>query len=1270
MINFRSRRFAVALRILIDEIAIYLWSLLFWRMSSVAYHEQIFIRAGWWVARAAEFSPVHRRRQKTLYAIVNRMYQLRPTLDGWSPYLMSLLSVKLAQEFEETGEIQKIDDAIELSQRTIDGALRGYWIPPMKSILWTMLKRRSGEHSSLNSIEQVTTSSVRRQGITFNQNDRAACLNNMGNMLSNRFDCTESIEDLNRAIDLYDEASQASLDDAHRAIPSKNLAGSLLTRHENTGSIEDIHRAIDLTNEMLEFHPHRPSVLHSLGRGLLLRFKRIGSMKDLNCAIEALDEALRSLSVDYPFETSTLLSNLALCLDYRFGRTGSMEDLNRAVDLGHEAVEVSLNKRRRSFSLFLLGISLRHRFDRTGSVKDLNRSIQVNTEALDSTPSKLVRAGILNNLGRGLSNRFKCTGSIEDLESSIELTEKALKIMPLDQPVRNRVLTSLSCSLSTRSAQKGSTEDLNRAIEVQCEALKLIPSNHPDRASDLSFLGGLLVLRHRITASFEDLDHAIQVTKEAMKETQIHQYDRLASLREFKYVLSYQYARDGDTETINRSVEVSNEILELLPLDHADRALWLTGLSVALYNRFRRLRSMEDINRAVQVIDEAIESTPLDVVERVDRLGILGINLDQRYQCTGSITDSDRAIETANEALRVAPSNHPRRTMALLTLGCILIKRLERTKSFDVIEPFLPVFKEAWSCNTAPTSDRIHAAELTAYLLDFKSDWDGSSALMGMAVELLALASPRWLKHADKEHGLKSHDGLASRAVSYALRASKEPYEILKLLELGRGIIAKFLMDLRGDILYVEQQQPSLAADFVSLRDELDKPANEAALWESSNALSLEIEDKRRREADEKLNKVIKEIRAQPELSDFLLPPTEDAFKLAAEFGPIIVINADSFRCDAFLIERHQIRVLNLPDLTIEDVEKRARSLQASRLAASYQTLSTLEWLWDTLAGPCLDALGYRIPVIDNNWPRVWWIPTGPLSHLPLHAAGRHMKGSTDTVLDRVVSSYSTSVKALIYGRRPNSQKAKDPVTPNALLVAMRDTPDLSSLPFAADEIHMLESLSPSLQLKPVSPRQNIRKDVLDHMKRSAIFHFAGHGKSNPIEPSQSCLLLDDWRTSPLTMGDLRDLRLQENSPFLAYLSACSTGENKAERLNDEGISILGACQLAGFRHVVGTLWEVSDRYCVDMARTVYETLRDEGMNDWAVAKGLHHAMRAMRDESIKASHQASNHMGSTSVADSGLNREGRDAKLSTSASRVKKESVNLFWVPYVHYGA
>lgn len=72
-------------------------------------------------------------------------------------------------------------------------------------------------------------------------------------------------------------------------------------------------------------------------------------------------------------------------------------------------------------------------------------------------------------------------------------------------------------------------------------------------------------------------------------------------------------------------------------------------------------------------------------------------------------------------------------------------------------------------------------------------------------------------------------------------------------------------------------------------------------------------------------------------------------------------------------------------------------------------------------------------------------------------------------------------------------------------------------------------------------------------------------------------------------------------------------GANEADRLADEGIHPVGAFQLAGFRHVVGTLWEVSDSHCVDMAKVLYKTMAAEGMTDGAVCRGFHWTVRRLR---------------------------------------------------------
>lgn len=414
-------------------------------------------------------------------------------------------------------------------------------------------------------------------------------------------------------------------------------------------------------------------------------------------------------------------------------------------------------------------------------------------------------------------------------------------------------------------------------------------------------------------------------------------------------------------------------------------------------------------------------------------------------------------------------------------------------------------------------------------------------------------------------------------AAAVSLKAGKDEHYALELLELGRCIIAGLLLEMRTDISLLKEQHPGLAAEFESLRDELDSPPGKAALLgeaalRSEAALlgdaapSWKLQANRRFEADRRFNEVITKIREQSGFQNFLLPPTYHELMAAADQGPIITVNVSSYRCDAFLIEKNRIIVLPLPDLKEEELKEKAQQ-------RSVGSTQTLQWLWDVAAGPILDALGHQCPPSDLSPPRVCWIPTGTLSHFPIHAAGYHTKGPAKTVLDRVMSSYGSSIKALVYGRRHSVRRATESAPEHALLVAMEQTSGLagSALPFAGEEVQMLESLCSSLRLKPVKPPQR-REDVLSHLRTCKVFHFAGHGQPDRQDPSRSCLLLEDWEESPLTVGDLRDYKIQESSPFLGYLSACSTSANKVDRLIDEGIHLASAFQLAGFRHVIGTL--------------------------------------------------------------------------------------------------
>jgi CHAT domain-containing protein len=60
----------------------------------------------------------------------------------------------------------------------------------------------------------------------------------------------------------------------------------------------------------------------------------------------------------------------------------------------------------------------------------------------------------------------------------------------------------------------------------------------------------------------------------------------------------------------------------------------------------------------------------------------------------------------------------------------------------------------------------------------------------------------------------------------------------------------------------------------------------------------------------------------------------------------------------------------------------------------------------------------------------------------------------------------------------------------------------------------------------------------------------------------------------------------------LAYLSACSTGYRNLEHV-DESLNLASAFQLAGFRHVIASLWPLNDSFGVMASRTFYSKLSD-----------------------------------------------------------------------------
>jgi hypothetical protein len=348
----------------------------------------------------------------------------------------------------------------------------------------------------------------------------------------------------------------------------------------------------------------------------------------------------------------------------------------------------------------------------------------------------------------------------------------------------------------------------------------------------------------------------------------------------------------------------------------------------------------------------------------------------------------------------------------------------------------------------------------------------------------------------------------------------------------------------------------------------------------------------------------------------------------------VAIINISAHRCDALIVTAAGVRLVSLPGLSGADTVQRARSflgamfaLRASdleeRLRAAKTITGTLGWLWDTVVTPLLPGLtGTGGPVAAGQRPRVWWCPTGPLTFLPLHAAGHHalsdqegdgqegdgQEGAGRAVADRMVSSYAPTLRLLGRAR----QAAADGIAGReALVVALPETPGETALPSADREARELAGRLG--QARVLLGSQATRESVGQALRRGPAWaHFACHGWQDVTDPSAGALVLHDGM---LTIGEVGGLRLDHAE--LAFLSACETNVG-GPALADEAITLATAFQLAGFRHVVGTLWRISDNLAPQAADHVYGLLTSPGgtgLSAAGTAMALDSAMRALRSE-------------------------------------------------------
>jgi CHAT domain-containing protein len=385
---------------------------------------------------------------------------------------------------------------------------------------------------------------------------------------------------------------------------------------------------------------------------------------------------------------------------------------------------------------------------------------------------------------------------------------------------------------------------------------------------------------------------------------------------------------------------------------------------------------------------------------------------------------------------------------------------------------------------------------------------------------------------ADREHSLTDYIGLV-RATIAAHCAAGDPGGAVVAAEAGRGIILGAELDSRTDLTELLAAEPALGQQFQQLRQRLNQSENRTRLWAEHDTL-------------------LAAIREAPGFAGFMLPPDLAELQAATEGGAAVLVNASHHRSDAIIVTADgPPRLVPLPKLTVDDVVSYALSL----LSNDYQRFpEMLDWLADTVVGPILNVLSHK---------RVWWLPTGVIGLFPLHAVA----------LDHVVSSYIPNLRTLAHARsRPV------PVVRRHLSVAMQHTPGFPNLPGTIRE-------AGGLLATQLVDAQATTNAVLTALTSSTWAHFACHASTHTAAPSASGLHLHDRM---LSLTEIARLRLPDAE--LAYLSACSTAHSGVDNA-DEALHLASACHLAGFRHVIATLWPLHDKVAATAAREFYRRM-------------------------------------------------------------------------------
>lgn len=916
-----------------------------------------------------------------------------------------------------------------------------------------------------------------------------------------------------------------------------------------------------------------------------------GKPAEVEHACQALREALAVMPEHDP-RRGFYLVNFSLVLQLRYEDSGDLRDAAESVQAARDAAPYpdagTPDKR-----LNALCTALRVWYEQTGESAALSEAITVARQAVDVIPDDDPNYGTcLANLALTLHALFMANGDTESLDEALSATRRAFDALDASDPRRQTGAMTLGNLLHSKYSRTGEIAVLNEAIEFGRSAIADSTSSGWTLAAQLTNLGRSLEARYRRTGELDSLREAVRLERRALLVAPPNHQDRTLYQLNLSGTLRALFDRTGDVAVLDEAFIVARDAVKDVPARHPFRINYWLNLVTIHQVRYAQTANVAELDAAKALLRDVLaDASPAHPYYPV-ALSVLGEVLHVRSCHTAEFSRLDEAIEIIRDALKSIADDHPNRSTIMRTLAEAYQTRYKNLGDLAALHEAIGLFQAAAADRTSPMRVRVDAAHRWGRIAAAADLTELALDGFATAVELLPLLAARSFQRYDSEYWLSQYGGLASDAAALALEMGS-PDRAIELLEHGRAVLISQALEFRADLSALRDRNPRLADRFAWLSVRLENDNSDQS-------------DSRRALADE-LEAVIATVRALPGMDRFLLPLRAAELLAQTGQGPIVVVNISAYRCDALLLTENGLQVRPLPQLSsgaVSDHVKRFMTALATDCRSGFrqarehgeQTLAeTLSWLWDTVCAPVLEI------VDPAPGQRMWWIPTGLLGFLPLHAASG--RTTSESTLNRVISSYTPSVRALAHARATAGGKP----SMRTLVVGMPHTPNAPDLPGALRESNLVADRAPGPH-KLIGPDATSAA-VTAALQHSAWAHFACHA-TTATSPSDSHLLLHDHDQRQLTAATISRLRL--DSAALAYLSACHTAVSATD-LADEVIHIASAFHMAGYPHVIGTLWAIDDAVAAMIAELVYAELTSGHPDPDRAPTALHNAVTHTR---------------------------------------------------------